>query len=135
MGSVRNHINFELVSSQGRLQRVSTNLRTVAVSINEDLVGVSKVKAKLIDKPVYLGITILGLKKTCIVSRTVCSKSSVKHTSSYVDIYLFIYLFYYLTYGDADSDAIQADTEDIYEDFKDVKEKWTSVVMIVPSKL
>ena len=113
MENVRNHMDFELVSTQEKLQKcINKPTYKGCHIINEDLVGVSKVKAKLkLDKPIYLGMTILDLPK------------------------IHMYSFYYdvltekykdnirLIYTDTDSYVIQTFTEDIYEDFNQLNEQ------------
>ena len=112
MENVRNHIDFELVSTQERLQKCvnNPNYKNRHI-INENLVGVEKTKTILkLDKPIYLGMTILDLSKH------------------------HMYSFYYdvlkakydknikLIYTDTDSYVLQTYTEDIYKDFKELKQ-------------
>ena len=63
MENVRNHIDFELVSTQERIQKCINNPNHKGCHIiNEDLAGVEKVKTTLkLDKPIYLGMSILDL--------------------------------------------------------------------------
>ena len=63
-------MDFELVSSQARLQKcINSPTYQGCHIINEELVGVSKVKAKLVlNKPIYLGMTILDLSKVHMYS-------------------------------------------------------------------
>ena len=112
MENGRNHVDFELVSSQERLQKCinNPNFKNKHI-INEELVGVEKTKTKLkLDKPIYLGMSILDLSKH------------------------HMYSFYYdvlkvrygenikLIYTDTDSYVLQTFTNDIFEDFKDLKQ-------------
>ena len=112
MENVRNHMDFELVSTQQRLQKCvnNPNYKNRHI-INENLVGVEKTKSILkLDKPIYLGMSILDLSKQ------------------------WMYSFYYdvlkvkygknikLIYTDTDSYVLQTFTDDIFEDFKDLRE-------------
>ena len=111
MENVRNHIDFELVATQERLQKCvnNPNYKNRHI-INENLVGVEKTKTKLkLDKPIYLGMSILDLSKH------------------------HMYSFYYdvlkdkykdnikLIYTDTDSYVLQTYTDDIFEDFKSLQ--------------
>ena len=112
MENVRNHMDFELVHKQERIQKCINNPNYKARHIiNDNLVGVEKIKTKLVlDKPIYLGMSILDLSKH------------------------HMYSFYYdvlkkqyqenirLIYTDTDSYVLETHTEDIYEDWKDIKE-------------
>ena len=112
MENVRKHMDFELVSSQVRLQKcINSPTYQGCHIINEELVGVSKIKAKLVlNKPIYLGMTILDLSK-------------VHMYSFYYDILKARYKDdVRLIYTDTDSCVIQTFTEDIYEDWKGIKD-------------
>ena len=112
MENVRNHIDFELVSTQDRIQKCVNNPNYKGCHIiNEELVGVEKTKTVLkLNKPIYLGMSILDLSK------------------------IHMYGFYYdvlkdkyqenirLIYTDTDSYVIQTFTEDIYEDWMNIKD-------------
>ena len=112
MENVRNHMDFELVSTQERLLKCVNNPNYKnRYIINESLVGVEKEKTVLkLNKPIYLGMSILDLSK--------------QH----------MYSFYYdvlkekygdkvkLIYTDTDSYVIETETDDIFEDFKSIKE-------------
>ena len=110
MENVREHINFELVDTPERFQKV-VNAPTYKHRhiINENLVGVEKLKETVkLNKPIYVGMSILDLSK------------------------LHMYSFYYdvlkkkynndvrLIYTDTDSFVIHTKTEDIYNDFKQI---------------
>ena len=110
MENVREHINFELVDTPERFQKV-VNSPTYKHRhiINENLVGVEKLKETVkLNKPIYVGMSILDLSK------------------------LHMYSFYYdvlkkkynddvrLIYTDTDSFVIHTKTEDIYDDFKGI---------------
>lgn len=112
MENVRNHMDFELVSTQQRLPKCVNhpNYKNRHI-INENLVGVEKTKSVLkLDKPIYLGMSILDLSKQ------------------------WMYSFYYdvlkvkygknikLIYTDTDSYVLQTFTDDIFEDFKELRE-------------
>ena len=112
MENVRNHIDFELVSTQERIQKCINNPNYKGCHIiNEELAGVEKTKTVLkLDKPIYLGMTILDLSK------------------------IHMYSFYYdvlkekyqekvkLVYTDTDSYVIQTMTDDIYKDWMSIKD-------------
>ena len=112
MEDKRNHMDFELVDKEDRYEKCVNNPTFKSRFImNENLVGFEKTKAKLkLDKPIFLGKTILDLSK------------------------LHMYQFYYdvlkkkyndnikLVYADTDSYVIQTQTEDIYKDFKGLRE-------------
>ena len=110
MENVREHINFELVDTPERFQKV-VNAPTYKHRhiINENLVGVEKLKETVkLNKPIYVGMSILDLSK------------------------LHMYSFYYdvlknkyedkvrLIYTDTDSFVTHIETEDIYDDFKEI---------------
>jgi hypothetical protein len=65
MENVRNHMDFELVSTQERFQKCVNNPNYKDRHIiNENLIGVEKTKGILrLDKPIYLGMSILVLSK------------------------------------------------------------------------
>ena len=65
MENARNHIDFELVSTQERTQKCINNPNHKGCHIiNEELAGVEKTKAVLkLSKPIYLGMSILDLSK------------------------------------------------------------------------
>ena len=122
MENVRNHMDFELVNKQERIQKCinNPNYKSRHV-INENLVGVEKYKSILkLDKPIYLGMSILDISKH------------------------YMYSFYYdvlkdkykenirLLYTDTDSYVLETYTEDVYEDWKGIKEHniWTFRVML-----
>ena len=112
MENVRKHIDFELVSTQSRIQKCINNPNYKGCHIiNEDLVGVEKIKSKVkLNKPIFLGMTILDLSK--------------QH----------MYSFYYdvlkqkykenirLIYTDTDSYVLKTMTNDVYDDFNTIKE-------------
>ena len=112
MENVRNHIDFELVSTQDRIQKCVNNPNYKGCHIiNEELVGVEKTKTVLkLNKPIYLGMSILDLSK------------------------IHMYGFYYdvlkdkyqenirLIYTDTDSFVLQTFTGDIYEDWQEIKD-------------
>jgi len=112
MENVRNHIDFELVSTQERMQKCinNPNYKNCHV-INEELVGVEKIKTVLkLNKPIYLGVSILDLSK-------------VHMYSFYYDVLKAKYQENIrLIYTDTDSYVLQTFTEDIYEDWKEIKE-------------
>ena len=111
MENVREHINFELVDTPERFQKV-VNAPTYKHRhiINENLVGVEKLKETVkLNKPIYVGMSILDLSK------------------------LHMYSFYYdvlkkkyedkvrLIYTDTDSFVTHIKTEDVYDDFNEMK--------------
>ena len=78
---------------------------------NEELAGVEKTKTVLkLDKPIYLGMSILDLSKVHMYSFYYDVLKEKYHN----DIKLI--------YTDTDSYVIQTFTDDIYEDFKNIKE-------------
>ena len=107
------HLDFEVVSDETRYMKcVSNPSFKNSHIINENLVGVEKQKAKLkLDKPIFMGTTILD--------------SSQQH----------MYSFYYdvmkpkygdsikMVYTDTDSFILHSKTDDIYEDFKSIKQE------------
>ena len=107
MENVRNHIDFELVSTQERMQKCinNPNYKNCHV-INEELVGVEKIKTVLkLNKPIYLGVSILDLSK-------------VHMYSFYYDVLKAKYQENIkLIYTGTDSYVLQTFTEDIYEDW------------------
>ena len=112
MENVRNHIDFELVSTQERIQKCIDNPNYKGCHIiNEELAGVEKTKTVLkLDKPIYLGMSILDLSK-------------VHMYSFYYDVLKVRYKDdVRLIYTDTDSYVIQTFTEDIYEDWKGIKD-------------
>ena len=112
MENVRNHMDFELVHKQERIQKCINNPNYKSRHIiNENLVGVEKIKTSItLDKPIYLGMSILDLSKH------------------------HMYSFYYdvlkkhykdnirLLYTDTDSYVLETHTDDIFEDWMGIKE-------------
>ena len=110
MENVRNHMDFELVDSSSRLEKCINNPTYKSRHIiNENLIGVEKLKRCVnLNKPIYVGMAILDLSK------------------------LHMYKFYYdvlkskyqerikLAYTDTDSYIISIDTDDVYEDLKEL---------------
>ena len=70
MENVRNHIDFELVSTQERIQKCINNPNYKGCHIiNEELAAVEKVKTALkLNKSIFLGMTILDLSKVHMYS-------------------------------------------------------------------
>ena len=111
MENVREHINFELVDTPEEYAKCVNNptFKNRHI-INESLVGVEKLRETVkLNKPIYVGMSILDLSK------------------------LHMYSFYYdvlkekyqenirLIYTDTDSFVLHIKTEDVYDDFKDIK--------------
>ena len=110
MENVREHIDFELVDTPERYQKcVNKPTFKHRHIINENLVGVEKVKATVkLNKPIYVGMSILDLSK------------------------LHMYSFYYdvlkrkynenvrLAYTDTDSFVVHIKTADVYDDLKNI---------------
>ena len=120
MENVREHINFELVDTPERFQKV-VNAPTYKHRhiINENLVGVENLKETVkLNKPVYVGMSRFDLSK------------------------LQMYSFYYdvlkkkyenkvrLIYTDTDSFVTHIETEDIYDDSNGLKNIWILAFMI-----
>ena len=65
MENARNHIDFELVSTQYRIEKCVSNPNYKGCQIiHEELAGVEKTKTVLkLNKPIFLGMTILDLSK------------------------------------------------------------------------
>jgi hypothetical protein len=110
MENVRNHINFELVSSPERFEKVmnSPSYKHSHI-INEILVGVEKTRAiTKLDKPIYAGMSILDLSKLHMYQ-------------SYYDIIKASYGDKVrLAYTDTDSFILKVETEDLYKDLKNM---------------
>ena len=110
MENVGNPIDFELVSTQERMQKCinNPNYKNCHV-INEELVGVEKIKTVLkLNKPIYLGMSILDLSK-------------VHMYSFYYDVLKAKYeKNIRLIYADTDSYVLQTFTEDIYNDWNGI---------------
>ena len=112
MENVRKHGDYELVNTPERFQKlVNKPLFKHRYIINEDLVIVEKDKHTVeLNKPIYMGMSILDYSKT------------------------HMYSFYYdvlkpkydnkikLVYTDTDSYVIKVETDDLYEDFKDIND-------------
>ena len=112
MENVRKHIDFELVDNPIRFQKlVNTPTYKNRHIVNENLVGVEKEKHTVeLNKPIYMGMAILDHSK------------------------IHMYSFYYdvlkpkynddikLVYTDTDSYVIKVDTDDLYEDFKEIND-------------
>ena len=112
MENVRNHMDFELVHTQERIQKCINNPNYKARHIiNKELVGVEKYKTVLVlDKPIFLGMSILDISK------------------------VHMYGFYYdvlkkqyqenirLLYTDTDSYVLETHTDDLFEDWTKIKE-------------
>ena len=112
MEDVKKHIDFELIEDQKRYEKV-VNSPTFKYThiINENLVGVEKLRQKVkLNKPIFIGMSILDLSKN------------------------HMYGFYYdklkpkfndnisLIYTDTDSFVLNTITDDIYKDFKEIKD-------------
>lgn len=65
MENIRNRLNFNLVHTKKRLQKLVSKPSFESFTIfNKDLVGVKNKKVKLLlNKPIYTGISILDLSK------------------------------------------------------------------------
>ena len=112
MENVRKHGDFEIVNTPERFQKlVNKPLFKHRHIINEDLVIVEKDKHTVeLNKPIYMGMSILDYSK------------------------IHMYSFYYdvlkpkyqdnikLVYTDTDSYVIKVETDDLYEDFKEINE-------------
>ena len=112
MENVRKHGDYEIVNTPERFQKlVNKPLFKHRYIINEDLVIVEKDKHTVeLNKPIYMGMSILDYSKT------------------------HMYSFYYdvlkpkyddkikLVYTDTDSYVIKVETDDLYEDFKEINE-------------
>ena len=110
MENVRKHGDYELVNTPERFQKlVNKPLFKHRYIINEDLVIVETDKHTVeLNKPIYMGMSILDYSK------------------------IHMYSFYYdkpkydnqikLVYTDTDSYVIKVETDDLYEDFKDINE-------------
>ena len=112
MENVRKHGDFEIVNTPERFQKlVNKPLFKHRHIINEDLVIVEKDKHTVeLNKPIYMGMSILDDSK------------------------IHMYSFYYdvlkpkyddkikLVHTDTDSFVIKVETDDIYEDFKEIHE-------------
>ena len=112
MENVRRHGDYEIVNTPERFQKlVNKPLFKHRHIINEDLVIVEKDKhAVELNKPIYMGMSILDYSK------------------------IHMYSFYYdvlkpkygnkikLVYTDTDSYVIKVETDDLYEDFKEINE-------------
>ena len=110
--NVRKHGDYEIVNTPERFQKlVNKPLFKHRYIINEDLVIVEKDKHTVeLNKPIYMGMSILDFSKT------------------------HMYSFYYdvlkpkyddkikLVYTDTDSYVIKVETDDLYEDFKEINE-------------
>ena len=112
MENVRKHGDYELVNTPERFQKlVNKPLFKHRHIINEDLVKVEKDKHTVeLNKPIYMGMSISDYSK------------------------IHMYSFYYdvlkpkydnrikLVYTDTDSYVFKVETDDLYEDFKEINE-------------
>lgn len=104
---------IELVSTQQRLQECvnNPNYKNKHI-IYENLVGVGKAKTILkLDKPIYLGMTILDLSKQWMHS-FFYNVLKVKYGKNIK-----------LIYTAADSCVLQTFTDDIFVDFKELRQR------------
>ena len=112
---VKNHMNFELVVTEKRFQKcVAHPAYRHAHIISDRLVGVQREKLIKLNKPIAIGVAILDLSK------------------------LHMYSFYYdvmkaeygdrckLLYTDTDSLVMHLTTDDVYADFRGMKEHFDS---------
>ena len=113
MEDKRKYMDFEIVCDETKFMKCVNNPAFKHNPfINENLVGVEKQKAKLkLDKPIFIGMSILDLSK--------------QH----------MYRFYYdvmkpkygdnirTVYTDTDSFVFHTKTNDIYEDFNEIKDE------------
>jgi hypothetical protein len=110
MENVRNHINFELVSSPERFEKViNSPYYKHSHIINDNLVGVEKTRAiTKLNKPIYVGMSILDLSKLHMYQ-------------SYYDVIKPKYGDKVrLAYTDTDSFILKVETEDLYKDLKNM---------------
>ena len=112
MENVRKHLDFKLVNSPKVFQKlVNKPTYKHRFIINENLVGVEQEKETVeLNKPIYMGMSILDYSK------------------------IHMYSFYYdvlkpkyqenikLVSTDTDSYVIKVETNDLYEDFKDIND-------------
>ena len=112
MENVREHVDFELVDNITRLEKcLNSPTYKHRHIINDELIGIEKTKAVVkLNKPIYIGMAILDLSK------------------------LHMYQFYYdvlktkyedkikMVYTDTDSYVLYVETEDLYDDFKELNE-------------
>ena len=112
MENVRNHIDFELVNNPVRFQKlVNTPTYKHRHIINENLVGVEKEKHTVeLNKPIYMGMSILDYSKIHMYSFH-CDILKPKYDDKIK-----------LVYTDTDSYVIKVDTEDLYEDLKEIND-------------
>ena len=110
MENVRNHMDFELVHTKERMQKCINNPNYKARHIiNEDLVGVEKIKTTLVlDKPIYLSILDLSKHHMYSFCYDILKKKYGKNIR--------------LIYADTNSYALETHTEDIFKDWKGIKE-------------
>ena len=112
MENVRSHMDYELVDNIHRLEKcLNSPTMKNRHPISDDLIGIEKIKAVVkLNKPIYVGMAILDLSK------------------------LHMYRFYYdvlkpmygerikLVYTDTDSFVIHIETDDLYEDLKQISD-------------
>ena len=112
MENVREHIDFELVDTPERYQKCVNNPNfKYRHIINENLIGVEKAKSVVkLNKPIYVGMSILDLSKQHMYS-------------VYYDIMKPKYKNNIrMLYTDTDSFVLHIKTEDVYDDFNDIKD-------------
>ena len=109
---MRNHIDFELVDTPERYQKCVNNPNfKYRHIINENLIGVEEAKSVVkLNKPIYVGMSILDLSKQHVYS--FCYDIMKPKYGN--DIRML--------YTDTDSFVLHIKTEDVYEDFNDIKD-------------
>jgi hypothetical protein len=119
MENVRDHVEFELVSTSKKyLKLTSKETWKIDHRINENLVGVELVKEEvLLNKPIAVGVSICELAKHHMYS------FFYKHLKPYYGERVK------MLYTDTDSFVLEVRTDDVYEDWKSDKLKahfdWT----------
>ena len=114
MENVRKRVDVKLITDEKKLLKITSKPTYVSCKIfNENLVAVHKIKEQLIlNKPAYLGMCILDLSKTLM----------------YDFHYNYIKNKYRcnakLLFTDTDSLCYQIETNDVYEDFFNNKDKF-----------
>ena len=114
MENIRKRIDVRLITEDKKLLKMTSKPTYVSSKIfNENLVAVHKIKESLIlNRPAYIGMCILDLSKTLMYE---CHYKYIKKKYGSKAKLLFT---------DTDSLTYEIETEDVYQDFWNEKEKF-----------
>ena len=119
MENIRKRVDVRLVTDKNKLLKLTSKPTYVSSKIlNENLVTVHKIKESLkLNRPSYVGICILDLSKTVMYDFHY-NYIRQKYTNKVK-----------LLFTDTDSLTYEIDTEDVYQDFWNDKDKFDNIIL------